>query len=164
MRGWRSSPEQPRVPAIFGSGVDVLIATGAPGVEGRADEVRATTAGMVARLKGLRCSDSPAVPRRTCRGGRWLWLEDGLVDLMHEKSPNHVSEVRKGGRKVQGPEGGSMVSPECQFPMKTVAEVRCYGEQFEQPGGSELRGGRMGKERRARGSYRRGLEGHSLAK
>jgi hypothetical protein len=35
--------------------------------------------------------------------------------------------------------------------MKTVAEVRCYGDQFEQPGGSELRRGRKGMERRARG-------------
>jgi hypothetical protein len=70
---------------------------------------------------------------------------------MHEKSQNHVSEVRKVERKVRGPEGGSGISPECWFPTKTVAEVRCYGEQFEQPGGSELRRGREGKERRARG-------------
>jgi hypothetical protein len=70
---------------------------------------------------------------------------------MHEKSPNHVSKVRKGERKVRGPEGGSRISPECWFATKTVAEVRCYGEQFEQPGGSELRRGREAKERRAQG-------------
>jgi hypothetical protein len=35
--------------------------------------------------------------------------------------------------------------------MKTVAEVRWYGEQLEQPGGSEWRRGREGKERRVRG-------------
>jgi hypothetical protein len=105
MRGWRSSPEQPRVPAIFNSGVDVLVAAGAPGVEGRADEVRATMASMVAKLKSSRCLGSPAVPRRTCSSGRWLRLGDGFVDLVHEKSPNRVSEVRDEMRKLEVGEG-----------------------------------------------------------
>jgi hypothetical protein len=51
-------------------------------------------------------------------GGRWLRLEDGLVDLMHKKSPNRVSEVRKGERKVRGPEGGSGISPGAGFRRK----------------------------------------------
>jgi hypothetical protein len=52
------------------SGVDVLVAAGAPGDEGRADEVRAATASTVARLKSSRCSALPAIPRRTCSSGR----------------------------------------------------------------------------------------------
>jgi hypothetical protein len=71
--------------------------------------------------------------------------------MMHEKSPNRVSKVRKGERKVRGSEGGRGISLECWFPTKTVAEVRCCGEQFVQPGGSKLRRGRKGKERRVRG-------------
>jgi hypothetical protein len=75
--------------------MDVLIAAGAPGDEGHADEVCAATASTVARLESLRCSDSPAVPRRTCSSRRWLWLEYDFVDLVHVKSPNRVREVRE---------------------------------------------------------------------
>jgi hypothetical protein len=39
------------------------------------------------------------------------------------------------------------------------ADVRSSDEKSEQPGGSGSEGRRMGKERRALGSYRRGLEG-----
>jgi hypothetical protein len=129
--------------------VDVLVVAGVPSVEGCADEVRTATASSVARLKSSRCLGSSAVPRRTCRGGWWLRLGDGLVDLVHENSPNRVSEMRKGERKVLGLEEGSGVSPVCRFPTKTVAKIRSCGEQFVQPGGSESRGGWKGKERRA---------------
>jgi hypothetical protein len=40
-------------------------------------------------------------------GGRWLRLEDRLIDLMHEKSPNRVSEVCKGERKARSREGAA---------------------------------------------------------
>jgi hypothetical protein len=109
----RSSLEQTRVPAIFGLGMDVLVAAGVPGIEGCADEVCTATASSVARFKSSRCSGSSAVPRRTCRGGWWLRLGDGLVDLVHRNPPNRVNEMRKGERKVLGLEGGTGVSSVC---------------------------------------------------
>jgi hypothetical protein len=84
-----------------GSSVDVLVATGAPDDEGRADEVCAATASTVARLESSRCSDSPAVPHRTCSSRRWLRLEDDFVDLVHVKSPNRVREVREEMRELE---------------------------------------------------------------
>jgi hypothetical protein len=44
------------------------------------------------------------------------------------------------------------------------ADVQSSNEKFEQPGGSGSEGRRMEKERRARGSYRQGLEGQLLMK
>jgi hypothetical protein len=125
---------------ICGWGVGVLVAAGVPGVEEHADEVRTAAASPVARLKSSRWSGSSAVPRRTCRGGRWLRLGDGLVDLVHKNPPNRVSEMRKGERKGLGLEGGAGVSLVCQNPTRSVAEVSCCGEKFVQPGGSESRG------------------------
>jgi hypothetical protein len=47
---------------------------------------------------------------RALGGGQWLRLEDRLVDLMHEKSPNRVSEVRKGERKARSREGAAIAA------------------------------------------------------
>jgi hypothetical protein len=58
------------------------------------------------------CGGSTALrfPAGASGGGRWLRLGDLLVDLMHEKSPNRVSEVRKGGRKVRSREGAAIAA------------------------------------------------------
>jgi hypothetical protein len=90
---------------ICGWGVGVLVAAGVLGIEERADEVRTAVVSLVARLKSSRWSGSSAFPHRICRGGRWLRLGDGLVDLAHKNPPNHVSEMRKGEKKGLGLEG-----------------------------------------------------------
>jgi hypothetical protein len=95
---------------ICGWGVGVLVAAGVPGVEEDADEVRTAAASPVARLKSSRWSGSSVVPRQTCRGGRWLRLGDGLVDMVHKNPPNRVIEMRKGESKGLGLEGGAGVS------------------------------------------------------
>ena len=53
----------------------------------------------VARLWRLGCSAPPRIARRSCARGRWSSGEDGRVDLVQEKLPNLVSEMRNEERK-----------------------------------------------------------------
>jgi hypothetical protein len=138
--------------------VDVLVAAGVPGVEGCADEVCTATASSVARLKSSRCSGSSAVPRRTHRGGWWLRLGDGLVDLVHKNPPNRVSEMRKGERKVLGLEG-VLGSHQCaEFRRRQWRKSAAAASNSCSLAAPHREGDGRGR-RGGRGLYRSGLDG-----
>jgi hypothetical protein len=131
------------------------------GSDGVADEKRKVTTSSKS-CSAMTCASRGDVERR-------LELHSGLVvfgllDLLRVKvKQRHQSTCQRERRRRMGSRGERGASPR-QNRRCLAAEGSDSGDEIQQPGGSKSRRGRKGKERRARGSYRRGLDGHLLAR
>jgi hypothetical protein len=82
--------------------------------------------------------------------------------ILREKArQGHQSMRLREGRRREGSRGERRASLR-RNRRRLAAEGSDSGDEIQQPGGSKSRRGRKEKERRAWGSYRRGLDGHLL--